>query len=83
MVVLFCVVIIIYKFIRYFDNKKKEIIYQENNRRDIKILEAKLRKIKLKNRGRDLDENIRFISNDESIVFSMEWGDVIEPNENL
>lgn len=82
-VVVVCVIIIISKFIRYFDNKKKVIIYQENNRQDIKILEAKLTDIKLKNKGRDLDENIRCISKDESIVFSMGWGDVIEPNDNL
>lgn len=82
-VVVVCVIIIISKFIRYFDNKKKMIIYQENSRQDIKILEAKLVDIKLKNKGHDLDENIRFISNDESIVFSMGWGDVIEPNSNL
>ena len=78
-----CMVTIINKFIRYFNNKKKVMIYQENNRQDIKILEAKLTEIKLKNKGHSLDENISFIYNDESVGFSMEWGDIIGSSNNI
>lgn len=76
-VVAFCVITIISKFVRYFDNQKKNINYQKNNSQDIKILEMKLTEIKLKNTGNSLDENIRFIYNDESVSFSMGWGDII------
>lgn len=78
-----CIITIINKFIKYYNNKKKIMIYQINNRQDIKILEAKLAEIKLKNKGNSLDENIRFIYNDESVVFSMEWGDIIGKINNI
>lgn len=82
-VVLVCAKIIISKFIRYFDIKKKVIMNQENNSQDIRILEAKLSEIKLKNKGHDLNENIGYIFNDEGVFFSMEWGEIIGPNDNL
>lgn len=66
-----CMLVIILKFVRYFNNKKKIMNYQKNNMQDIKILEMKLSEIKLKNNGHSLDENISFIYNDESVGFSM------------
>ncbi|MBP3476595.1 MAG: hypothetical protein J6K48_09785 [Lachnospiraceae bacterium] len=73
-----CVLIVIFKFVRYFDNAKKVANDKKNSMQDIKILEVKLADIKLKNKGHSLDENIKFIYNDESISFSMGWEDILE-----
>lgn len=76
-VVVACMIIIILKFIKYFDNKKKLMESQSVSGQDIKILEVLLADIKLKNKGHSLDENISLIYDDESVGFSMEWGDII------
>lgn len=69
-VLVVCMIIILYKFKRYL---KRVMIYQENNRQDIKILDN----IKLRNKGHDLDKNIKYISDDEDIEFSMGVRDMI------
>lgn len=69
---------VIFKFIRYFDNVKKATNDKKNDIQDIKILKVRLSDIKLKNNGYSLDENIKFIYNDESVCFSMGLEDIFE-----
>ncbi len=72
-----CMGIIVSKFIYYFNSKKQIMEDQRNNARNIEILEAKLQEMKLKNMGHSLDENIKLISNDGDIAFSVDWGNII------
>lgn len=77
-IIAICLFIIILKFNNYFNSKKQIMNDQRNNIQNIEILEGKLAEVKLKNKGHSLDENIKFIYNDENVFFSMEWGNIIE-----
>lgn len=77
-IIAICLFIIILKFNNYFNSKKQMMNDQRNNTQNIEILEGKLAEVKLKNKGNSLDENIKFIYNDENVFFSMEWGNIIE-----
>ncbi|GEM_PF-3836582 len=78
LVVFFCIILIFQKFIGYFVNQKRAEVEEEKSAKDIKVLEIKLPELKLKNKGDSLDENIKFIYDDESVGFSMNWGDFFE-----
>ena len=54
---------------------------QQDNMRNIGILEVKIPEIKLKNKGYSLDENI--IYDDESVSFLMGLEDLFEKRDNI
>ena len=83
MVVVCCMIIICLKFIRYFQNKIRMMSSQQDNMRNIGILEVKIPEIKLKNKGYSLDENIMFIYDDESVSFLMGLEDLFEKRDNI